>query len=64
MAKKIIVKVDTKEGMVCIKRGHFGSVSQYSGGWYTDNSINEMVSDFCAKEVRRFEHELSKVIKK
>lgn len=64
MAKKIIVKVNTDDGVVSIKRGRFGSVSQYSGGWYTDHSINEMVSDFCAKEVRRFEHELSKVIKK
>lgn len=64
MTKKIIVKVDTKKGMVSIKRGHFGSVTQYDGDWYTDYSINTMVSDFCAKEVNRFEHELSKIIKK
>lgn len=64
MKKKIVIKVDSKRGMVFIKRGHFGSVTQYSGEWYIDHSINEMVADFCTKEVRRFEHEISKVIKK
>lgn len=64
MAKKIIVKIDTEEGLVFVKRGHFDSVTQYSGSWYTDHSINEIVADFCAREVRRFEHEISTVIKK
>lgn len=62
--KRIIVKVDVKDGSISVKRGRFGRVHQFSGGWYTDCSINEIVAEFCKDEVVRFQKEISKNVRK
>ena len=64
MAKKIIVKVNAKDGVVIVKHGRFGTAHQFSGGWYTDHSINEVVEEFCKQSVAEYQRKIFKVVKK
>lgn len=63
MAKKIYVKVDTIEGIVSVKYGRFGAVTDYSNGWYSEHSINEIVKDFCKQTALEYQRALMANVK-
>lgn len=62
--KKIYVKVDTKNGLVKVRRGFFSrDVVQYSSGYYFNQSISAIVEEFKAREVAKFQRELGRSTK-
>lgn len=64
MAKKIIVKVDVKDGSIEVRQGRFGSPYCFSGGWYTEHSINEIVEEFCKQSVAEYQKKIFRFVKK
>lgn len=50
MFNKIIVKVDKKHRTVMVKRGLFGTWSQFSGDFWGNYSIREIVRIFQERE--------------
>lgn len=63
MKRQLKIKVNTKKGTITVKRGFFGKPITYDGDCYTRYSINDIVMDFCSREVANFQNELIKIIK-
>lgn len=50
--KKVHVKVDPIDRIIYVKYGRFGDWVQYSGGWYTAYSLQEVVNHFIQEELK------------
>ena len=64
MAKRIIVKVDVTNGCIEVRQGRFGSPHCFSGHWYTERSINEVVEEFCKQSVTEYQKKMFRFVKK
>lgn len=51
--RKIRVYIDIPNKTVVVRRGRFGPATQYSGGWWDDYSIAEIVKHFETEEKER-----------
>lgn len=49
--RRIRVYIDIPNKTVVVKRGFFGSAVQYSGGWWDDYSIAEIIKHVDATEL-------------
>lgn len=48
--RRIRVHIDIPNKEVIVKRGFFGSTVRYSGGWWDDYSIAEIIKHFEEEE--------------
>lgn len=64
MAKKIIVNVDVTNGCIEIRQGRLGSPHCFSGEWYTNHSMNEVVEEFCKQSVAEYKKKMFRFVKK